>query len=271
MRVELGSTHAADVGAGGGGVAARGTIADAHGRRLHLAHADLPLSRLRDAGAEAVEASLVLIAPSGKPVGDLDARLSGRAALRDLQTEGRKLRTSQAQLQAQLADAACRADVGVMRELIAAGADPRLADPWGQTTLHWASAALQKPLLAGEKSAVDLCVAMGGNARARNVAGMTPLHWASGFCRLDAARSLLAAGADRGATELKGRTAADLAAGGRVGEVSHFGSSRDSAQRGALLRELLGEKEAGNKPAEYRRGFDGGGFRGEAADPPAAR
>ena len=238
--VLLGSTHAADVGVGGGGVAARGTVADAHGRRLHLAHADLPLSRLRDAGSEAVEASLALIAPSGKPVGDLDARVSGRAALRDLQTEGRQLRTSQAQLQAQLADAACRADVGVMRELIAAGADPRLADPWGQTTLHWASAAS-----GPAKSAVDLCVAMGGNTRARNVAGMTPLHWASGFCRLDAARSLLAAGADRGATELKGRTAADLAAAARVGEVSHFGSSRDAAQRGALLRELLGDKEAG--------------------------
>ena len=38
-----------------------------------------------------------------------------------------------ASLQAQLVDAACRADAGAMRELLEAGADPRAADKWGQT------------------------------------------------------------------------------------------------------------------------------------------
>ena len=45
--VLLGSTHAVDVGVGGSGVAARGTPAGAHDGRQHLAHADLPLSRLQ--------------------------------------------------------------------------------------------------------------------------------------------------------------------------------------------------------------------------------
>ena len=46
------------------------------------------------------------------------------------------------------------------------------------------------------------------------------------------------------------------------------GGSKDSNDTvTGITTYLPGGKQAGYKPVEYRRGFDGGGFRGEAADP----
>ena len=56
-----------------------------------------------------------------------------------------------------------------------------------------------------------------------------------------------------------------------IREQDAGGSKNSNDTVTGITTYLLGGKQAGYKPAEYRRGFDGGGFRGEAADPPAAR
>ena len=104
----------------------------------------------------------------------------------------------------------------------------------GQTPLHWASA-------AGAQAAVQELIQTGSSTAARNIAGLTPLHWASGFGCKQAARDLLGAGSERGVKDIKGRTPADLAA-----------SIGDPARRPALLRELLGEKEASARLIQER-------------------
>ena len=53
-----------------------------------------------------------------------------------------------------------------------------------------------------------------------------------------------------------------------IREQDAGGSKNSNDTVTGITTYLLGGKQAGYKPAEYRRGFDGGGFWGEAADPP---
>jgi len=290
--VLLGSTLDSDYGVGGGGVAPPGGAGAGaggggggalvgHGVRLHLAHADLPLARLFDAGSEELSERLQLVAPSGAKAGEVEATLGGRAALQALHTEGRARRKESASLQAQLADAACRADEAELRLLLEQGADPRKSDVWGQTALHWAAAARGGGgaegggAEGGGGAALKLCLDAGGHVGARNVAGMQPLHWASAFGRLPAARAILGAGAERTSVDVRGRSAADLAA---------LLDGGDKA-RHAIRRELLGDTEASarliqqqakrrnertavRKAASERQARAGDLLRGGAAPPP---
>ena len=91
----------------------------------------MPLSKLREAGKEELTLTLPVTSPTGTQLGELEARLGGRAALEALHAEGKKIQKNRASLQGLLTDAACRADDAALRKFMQEGADPRHKDVWG--------------------------------------------------------------------------------------------------------------------------------------------
>lgn len=90
---------------------------------------------------------------------------------------------------APLADVAERADWPRVRALLKDKADPNAAQPDGMTALHWAA-------YHDASDAAKLLLAGGANAKAENRYGVTPLSLACTNGNADLVRALLKAGAD---------------------------------------------------------------------------
>ena len=187
-------------------------------------------------------------------VGSLAADIDGLDALRTLAADKSAAEAlSEARLQDELRQAACRGDVDALSRCVARGADVKRPDAWGQSALHWASSA---PPLEGAAPAVEYCLRSGAAPTAQNIVGMTPLHWASAWGRLPAARALLGSGASREALNVQKKAPASMAhvipdrldaRGAIASKLDGFNArGKDGRFEGklAMLRELLGPREA---------------------------
>jgi len=114
-----------------------------------------------------------------------------------------RLRQSR-ELGRQLAQAAMDGDAAVVKDLLAAGADPKWKGSTGATALM---AAAQ----GGHAEVVDLLIAAGSEANAANTAGVTPLILAAQNGHVNVTARLLAAGADVQARDEDGDTALSVA------------------------------------------------------------
>ena len=159
--------------------------------------------------SDSVPVQLSLRDESGELLGTLAADIAGLRALHSLSTHANAAgrAESAASLQKALAGAATRGDPEDLLKYCELGADMRASDAWGQTPLHWAASA---PEHDGHAAAVDACLRAGASVHGRNSVGMTPLHWASAWGRLPATRSLLKAGADRDALDVRKATPATM-------------------------------------------------------------
>jgi len=99
-----------------------------------------------------------------------------------------------------LADAAARADVATVRQLLAAGAAVNDADAEGTTPLHWA-------VWADDLPTVEALLGGGASATARNTFTLTPLAIASEHGNAAIVRRLLQAGAQAEDVNAAGETA----------------------------------------------------------------
>ncbi len=111
---------------------------------------------------------------------------------------------------AQLADAAEKADGARVRALLKEQADVNAAQKDGTTALHWA-------VYHDDPQTAKLLIAAGANARAENRFGVTPLSLACTNGNGELVRMLLAAGAEANTTLRGGETALMTAA--RTGRV----------------------------------------------------
>lgn len=105
-----------------------------------------------------------------------------------------------------LLTATLRRDTAMVEYLLEKGADPNVGDGDKITPLGWAA-------LNNHAAAVKPLVAKGGKVNHVDAKGMTPLLYAASIDYGDTAvvEALLAAGADRGAKDERGRTARELA------------------------------------------------------------
>ena len=85
-----------------------------------------------------------------------------------------------------------------VRELVALGANPSLANERGVVPLHWAA-------ITNKPEAIDALVAAGANLEAKDEVNATPLFYAAQFDSIDALIALLDAGARPGLRSSKGR------------------------------------------------------------------
>jgi uncharacterized protein len=108
-----------------------------------------------------------------------------------------------------LADSARRGNWAQVRELLAAHADVRFAQPDGMTALHWA-------VQADDAEIVKAMLAAGADPNAANRYGITPLWLAATNGSAGVTRLLLKAGANPATTMSHGETA--LMAAARTGE-----------------------------------------------------
>jgi ankyrin repeat protein len=92
----------------------------------------------------------------------------------------------------------------VLRSLLAAGADPALAEPDGMTPLAWA-------VSGGSLSATWMLLDAGAEPNQADHHGSTPLHRAAEKGRLSLVRLLLEHGADGSIADADGRTPLDAA------------------------------------------------------------
>ena len=140
---------------------------------------------------------------------------------------------------APVADAAAKGDVGAVRSLIEQGADVNAAQGDGMTALHWASE-------RGDEEILELLVEAGADVSVGTRLGAyTPLHLASRRGHHNVVRMLLEAGSDpNAAAEHSGVTALHLAAGAHGGEKAvsellrrgaHVNALESSAGQTALM------------------------------------
>ena len=197
-----------------------------------------------DEGADGVPLQLSLRDARGELLGTLSADIEGLNALRQLKVDTKGKHESPQERQWALNRAAIRGDPEGVQAALGLGADVRAADAWGQTPLHWAASA---PPVDDKAAALDVCLRAGGTVHARNTVGMTPLHWASAWGRLPAARSLLWAGADRDAMDVRKSSPAALVhqvtVESRVGVG--VGASADAESKVEMLKTLKGSRMTG--------------------------
>lgn len=129
----------------------------------------------------------------------------------------------------------------VIRNLLAAGADPRQPTDAGDTVLH-------RTAIEGLTELSDLFLSHGADVNARNARGSTPLHDAVWWNRVETASFLLDHGADVNIADNVGDTPLHVAA------VNGYGNCF------ALLCERKADLEAQNDlgltPAEFMRSVD---------------
>ena len=111
---------------------------------------------------------------------------------------------SQKELDCQLRDAAHEGNLGRLKELLDASADPRATSSFGRTPLHWACC-------RGHTACIAPLLSWGADPRAADGAGWTPLHYACWNGNAACIAPLLSAGADMSAVSNNGRTPRDLA------------------------------------------------------------
>jgi hypothetical protein len=107
---------------------------------------------------------------------------------------------------AALAVACASGDTGIVRQLLAAGANVELKDGLSQTPIHIAS-------LKGHEMIVRLLIAAGANANTKDWSRSTPLMGAAQLKDIGIAEMLLNSGADPAAKNCKERSAVDYARG----------------------------------------------------------
>ncbi len=170
-------------------------------------------------------------------------RINDLAALRALvAAEGANVKDALGQTPLMLASAFGSTEA--VRQLLSAGADARLAASSGATALHWAVTNLEKtralidagadvnaasqlgrtPLLVASSAhdtaaVVQLLLSKGAGANASDAVGVTPLIAALAVDNREAARLLLAAGADANALARIGQSATPLIAAANHGNV----------------------------------------------------
>src|SRR3990167_1677409 len=112
-----------------------------------------------------------------------------------------------------LNDASFYGNLTRVKQLLAAGADPNIADNHGNTPLHHGSynghLEVVKKLLRGSDDGV------GADPNIVNMSDKTPLLWASRNGHLEVVRELLSVGADPNIADNNGDIAAGVAAGNR--------------------------------------------------------
>jgi ankyrin repeat protein len=111
-----------------------------------------------------------------------------------------------------LLNAATATQVARVRELLAGGADPNAADPWGRTPLQ----AAVRYAYNGEPDALEIVralLAAGADVNAADDDGFTALTHAAVYGYPDLLRHLLAAGADPNRRDAEGLTVIGLIEG----------------------------------------------------------
>jgi hypothetical protein len=132
--------------------------------------------------------------------------------------------------------AARNGDVEVLRALLAAGADPDLADTTGN---HWTP--LMHAIHKDHAGATRLLLDAGADANHRGDGGVTPLIMAAAYGNVDIVNLLLAHGADPAARARGGITALSNAAGGGalfdITDGPPFGACHVETVRALLARD----------------------------------
>jgi ankyrin repeat protein len=146
--------------------------------------------------------------------------------------------------------AAKAGDVPAMRLLLAHGANPQLPNASGITPLMAAAGNGSSPIDTRGRyktepqalEALEVLIAAGANVDARDAGGQTALHGAAGWGFNTLITSLAAHHADLLAKDVRGRTAADIAAG--TASSSGRASAEAHPETAALLRKLMAHASA---------------------------
>ncbi|MGD1002511.1 MAG: ankyrin repeat domain-containing protein [Candidatus Brocadiia bacterium] len=113
---------------------------------------------------------------------------------------------------------------GVVKLLLAAGANANARDVSGHTPLHTAA-------MGDRREVIKLLLAAGASVNARDHFGYTPLHYAALWDRREAVRLLTGSGADGSAKNEDGQTPMDLARSDEVKEVLREANPAATAPR----------------------------------------
>ena len=98
--------------------------------------------------------------------------------------------------------AAYRGNTEVLKVLLDAGADPNIADGYGNSPLHWAAK-------QGLERIAQLLIKSGADVNSTDKCGQTPLYWAARVGHRDVVKVLLSAGADPDKRNVRGESALD--------------------------------------------------------------
>ncbi len=122
---------------------------------------------------------------------------------------------------------------GIMKVLLAAGADIESKNNWGRTPLHQA-------IISNRRDCLDILLTNNADINVVDARGMSPLHWAAKTGHLDVIDKLLAKGADRYGFDLDGNQPMHQAAWvGRVLAVETLLHERDDLKTRTKQGETL--------------------------------
>ena len=191
-------------------------------------------------------AALLLPALLFAPLASIAAQTTGGQSGDRARATTAKISTTNTNSAAALAAAAGRGDLGAVRSLLAANADPNFAQGDGMTALHWAADhgdTVMTSLLLKAGAKVSATTRLGAN---------TPLHVAARNGRAGAVRALLSAGSNANALTSGGASALHLAAeAGNADAVSELikHGANVNAREGEWGQTPLMFAAAANRPA----------------------
>jgi hypothetical protein len=216
--------------------------------RVHVWHQRLPLPVDEAYGDRLAQAPLRGFGPFGKALFCAARSWNPPPVPRPLRSDGEVILAvrrgdDDRGMHALLMAVVAKAPLPLMTALVEAGLDVRVPNTDGFTVLH-AAAEVDHP------GAVPWLVAQGSPLEARTKHGHTARHVACGLGHLAAARALLDAGADRGASSPTGDTGGGCASG-RQGRRGEPGGGVDVAarRRGHRVRAAPCTEAQGSRPS----------------------